>query len=76
MQVRHEEVVHGQFAIKFGDDSWIDTFIESEEYKRIFGDMLWDDVIDRYEDTPGYDNTLWMALASETQRRCRSWSCH
>src|SRR5690349_2056619 len=62
MQSHHSEIEHGLIANKLSDGSFIDAFVESEAYKAVFGDMEWDDVYDRYEDTPGYDNSLKSAL--------------
>lgn len=64
MQAHHNEIEQAM-APPFADDKasfWLDTFIDSEEYKKHFGDMDWDDVYDRYTETPGYDNTLKSAL--------------
>jgi hypothetical protein len=69
MQTHHEKIMAGWFAYKFGFEGarFIDEFINSEAYQSHFGDMLWDDVIDRYEDTPGYDNSLWIELHEKLQ---------
>jgi hypothetical protein len=77
MQAHHEKIMLGKFASKlrgqlaynfgFEDAFYIDEFIDSEAYRNHFGNMLWDDVIDRYEDTPGYDNSLWIELHEKLQ---------
>jgi hypothetical protein len=62
MQAHHEEIEQGLIKDKLGDSSWLRAFISSEEYKRHFANMWWIDVYDRYQDTPGYDYTLRLAL--------------
>jgi hypothetical protein len=58
MQQHHEEIEWGRFAEATGTGTFVDDFISQPEYIRLFGNMGWDDVLDSYEDTPGYDESL------------------
>lgn len=63
-----EQIQRELIAGKMGQDTpWLDQFIESPEYKRIFGTMIWDEVLDRFEDTPGYDWELRQKLHEQLQ---------
>lgn len=71
MQEHHEEIEYAYDASRRGNGA---AFLEtvravanSQEYKRLFGDMGWDDAFDRYEDTPGYDPTLRDQLIQQFQ---------
>ncbi len=77
MREHHEEMMRAIIAHKraeiSGDstleaDAVIDRIVSSVGYKQHFGDMQWDEAIDRYEDTPGYDNRLWVELHEQLQR--------
>jgi hypothetical protein len=65
MQARHEEIERGLIDNKVGNSAFIDAFVNSEEFLTVFGDMGWDDVYDRYQETPGYDQSLRLALHEE-----------
>ncbi len=41
-----------------GNTAPLHQFIRNEDFQILFGGMGWDDIIDRYIDTPGYDATL------------------
>jgi hypothetical protein len=43
----------------------LDDFTNSAEFQLLLGEMGWDDAIDRYEDMPEYDKTLYMRLSEE-----------
>ena len=62
MHAHHEEIERALIASKCGDDLSLDSFINSEGYQHRFAGRLWDDILDRYEDTPGYDWTLTTVL--------------
>lgn len=62
MNAHHEEIEQGIIAGKCGDNAPLDLFINSGGYQRLFARRLWDDILDRYEDTPGYDWTLRTVL--------------
>lgn len=62
MQAHHEEIERGMMAAKLGDSAPIDAIINLDEYHQLFDEMLWDEVYDRYQDTPGYDDALTKAL--------------
>lgn len=62
MQAHHEEIERAMIAVKRGDSAPIDAIINLDEYQQLFGAMLWDDVYDRYQETPGYDDALTKAL--------------
>jgi hypothetical protein len=62
MQAHHEEIERALIAGKCGDNSPLESFMNSEGYQSHFAGRLWDDIYDRYEDTPGYDSTLTLVL--------------
>jgi hypothetical protein len=62
MNTHHEEIERASIACKCGDDVPLHSFINSEDYQKHFAGRLWDDILDRYEDTPGYDWTLRTVL--------------
>jgi hypothetical protein len=43
----------------------IQELTSSLAYQNLFGDMTWDDAIDRYEDTAGYDSKLRQAFIKD-----------
>ena len=66
MQAHHDQLEREWFYEEWGGGSgWLDAFIESDAFKYYFGDMCFDDVLDRYEDTPGYSNKLRNQLRSQ-----------
>lgn len=65
MQAHHELIETALIQIELGNDDPLDTFIASPEYQLTFPDMCWDDVLDRYEDTEGYDNSLRIQLRKQ-----------
>jgi hypothetical protein len=63
LNVYHEALIYGEILVKFfGDKRVIDSIIALKGYKELMGDMGWDDVLDRYEDHPNYDNSLYLML--------------
>lgn len=81
MREHHEEIMRAivdqKRAVISGttvtnEASVIDKLISSAHYKELFGTMIWDEAIDRYEDTPGYDNRLWIELHQQLQRDLES----
>ena len=43
----------------------INALADSEDYKRFFGNISWDEAFDRFEDTPGYDPSLREAFIQQ-----------
>jgi hypothetical protein len=58
LQAKHEEIERASIASKLGDFSGIDRLVGDGDYQRLFAGMTWDDVYDRYQDTPGYASSL------------------
>ena len=71
MQEHHEEIEYAYDSSRRGSGAaFLETvraLANSQEYKRLFGDMGWDDAFDRYEDTPGYDPGLRDQLLQQFQ---------
>lgn|GEM_PF-3250856 len=65
MKKHHAQIEHSMVYFSSGGHDFIDGLEASEEYKAVFGDMLWDDAYDRYEDTPGYDRSLKSELRAK-----------
>jgi hypothetical protein len=68
LQANHELVEYAIIEGKKGHHALLDMFIASEQYQRVFGNMGWDDILDRYQDTPGYDISLRMALHEQLRK--------
>lgn len=62
LQAHHEIIEYAWIAAKQGDASAIEALVASFDYQRLFGTLSWNDVYDRYQDTPGYDDSLAKAL--------------
>jgi hypothetical protein len=62
MQRYHEIIEYSMFSHLIGGHSLIDAIMTWPEWKSVFGAMGWDDAYDRYECTPGYDNTFYVTL--------------
>jgi hypothetical protein len=46
--------------------------IQADEYQPLFGDMVWDDALDRYEDMPEYDDSLRKRLLEQLEKDMRA----
>jgi hypothetical protein len=65
MKKHHDQIEYSMVYSEPGKHDFIDDLEASDEYKAVFGDMLWDDAYDRYEDTPGYDRSLKLELKAK-----------
>jgi TorA maturation chaperone TorD len=72
LQARHEEIERASIASKLADTKGIEQLTADPEYQRLFEGMGWDEVYDRYQDTPGYDDTLAEKLHQALQRDLES----
>ena len=46
----------------FHDKTIIDGLKNNQGYHDLFGEMMWDDIYDRYEDHPNYDKSFLLKL--------------
>lgn len=66
MQTHHDQIMRENFYEHLGGGTrWLRAFSESDAFIYYFGDMCLDDVLDRYEDTPGYSDKLRMELFAQ-----------
>lgn len=63
----HEAIERAIIEVKKGNSQPLNDIAESDAYYALFGDMLWDDALDRYEDSPAYDLTLRIKLHEQLQ---------
>lgn len=72
-QTHHQEIeqahINFERAQISGDDTLyvaahmvVERITSSENYRRLFGNMEWDSLLDNYESTPGYDNRFRISL--------------
>lgn len=59
----HETIMYGRVQVAFFHD-WriIERIVALEGYQEIMNGMEWDDILDRYEDHPRYDDSLRIKL--------------
>jgi len=67
LQARHEQAERAVIAAKTGDNMPLQMLWQDEGYQHLFSGMDWNDVYDRYQDTPGYDDTLSNILHKQLQ---------
>jgi hypothetical protein len=67
LQARHEQAERAVIAAKTGDNMPLQMLWQDEGYQHLFSGMDWNDVYDRYQDTPGYDDTLSNLLHKQLQ---------
>jgi hypothetical protein len=62
----HEAVCYGRIHATFFND-WrvIESIMALKGYQEIMNGMEWDDVLDRYEDHPRYDDSLRLRLGKQ-----------
>lgn len=66
MEKHHEMIERSMVSDLTGEPDHIPTLEALLEYQALFGDMLWDEVYDRYEETPGYDGQLKARLKAQS----------
>jgi hypothetical protein len=62
MLENHDAIEHALIEVKKGNSQALNAIAESDSYHVLFGDMLWDEALDHYEDSSAYDNTLRISL--------------
>ena len=49
----------------------LNSLLHADEYQGLFGDMVWDEAFDRYEDMPEYDDSLRKSLIEQLEKDMR-----